>query len=166
MTNGTEVEKNPRIYEVSFLIAPSLPEEKVLETVAQIKDIFEKNGGAVVSDEFPKMRPLAYTVEKKFGGRIYKYDTAYFGSIKFESEATVLPLLKEFLEKSETIVRFLLVKTVRENTMASSKFIHAIHTDETKEPKHEMKREAVAEPAAPKMTTEELDKTIEELVVE
>ncbi len=166
MTNVAEDAKVPRIYEASFLITPSLPEEKLLALTASIKDVILSRQAIILSEEMPKMRALAYTVERTAQGRVYKYDTAYFGWLKFEGDPDLLPLLKEFLEKSEHVIRFLLIKTVRENTMASLKFIHAIRTDDGKEPRREVKREPSAEPAAPKMTTEELDKTIEELVVE
>lgn len=162
MTNGDIEIENPRIYEVGFLLAPSLTEEKVSEAVASLKSVLQDS--AVIAEEHPKLRQLAYTIEKAWQGRNYKYDSAYFGWIKFEAPATILPILTEYLDKEENVVRYLLTKTVRESTLVPSKLIHAIRTDDGKEPK-EVKREKV-EVVGPKMTTEELDKTIEELVVE
>ena len=147
-----DTEKEMRVYEASFLLAPSLADEKLLQTLAAIKEILTKNNATILSEGFPKLRPLAYSINK--------YESAFFGWLKFESASETLVLLREFLKNNKEVIRFLIIKTVRENAVITPIFFGKIRPRAEKD---SAKEETLA---VPKMTNEELDKTIEELVVE
>ncbi|HEY4496132.1 MAG TPA: 30S ribosomal protein S6 [Candidatus Paceibacterota bacterium] len=145
-----------RIYEVGFLLKPTLTEKKILETFAAIKEILANQGAIMISESFPKPRPLAYPVKK--------LDSAFFGWVKFESNSEALDILSKFLKNNDEVIRFLVVKTIRENsiiTPVAPAFFSKVKERTGKQEK--VKEESIT---GPKMTTEELDKTIAELVVE
>lgn len=147
-----DADKETHIYEVGFLLMPALAEEKLLQTFAAIKEVLVNNGAAIIGEGFPKSRPLAYPIKK--------FESAFFGWLKFESNSEALTTLREFLKNNSEVIRFLLVKTVRESAVATPVFFG--------KPRSRLEKNSKKEetPVGPKMTTAELDKTIEELVVE
>src|SRR6185503_4255804 len=153
-------EKAPqRAYELAYLVSPNTAEDKVAETVSSLKTLIEKRGAFVLSDEFPKFRQLAYTLIKPLGGKNEKYTNAYFGWIKFEAGADSLAALKADLEHEQILVRFLLVKVDRESKFPSKPAFWRKESPKRETPKPEAK-------TGPAMSEAEIDKTIEELVVE
>lgn len=81
--DATEQAEN-RIYEIGFHIVSSIPEEKLPAEMTIIKDLLESVKATVISEEFPKLRALTYTMTKVVGPKHLKFDTAYFGWVKFE----------------------------------------------------------------------------------
>lgn len=151
-----------KIYEVGYLLVPELAEAAVAEEVNNIKTIIlDTFGGSEISSEMPKAIELAYEMEKQVGAKKEKYGRAHFGWIKFELESGKINEIKSALEKDNRIIRFLIIKTVRENTMAVKKVFTRPVAVATARRKTELEGEPV-----PSMTEEELDKTIEELVIE
>lgn len=119
---GTEAEfPLKKIYEIGYRIVPSVSEEKIGAEIGAIKDVLEKNGAVVLSEESPKLRPLSYDMFKSVAGRYQKFSQAYFGWVKFEAAVDAVSLIKAWLDKNESILRFLIIKTVRENTMTVPK---------------------------------------------
>jgi len=110
-----------RIYEVGYLVLPTLPEDKVAAAVGDLKAALEKSNAVVISDENPRVTRLAYSIEKVIDNKKNKFDTAYFGWVKFEAPAEAAQDLKGSLDRNEKFVRFMIIKTVRENTMAPKK---------------------------------------------
>ena len=145
---------NSRVYELGLQIVPSVAEENVPTIFSGIKDAIEKAGGAFISEEYPKLRPLAYTMVKSHAGQNTKFSMAYFGWVKFEMESGEIASIKEKVEKDLKILRYILIKTVREDTLQSHKLTQRRERVEKK-----------AESSEP-ISEAELDKTIEGLVVE
>jgi len=127
MENNTAVEKNEdsRVYEVGYLLSPEIAEESVMSHVVAIKDIIASFGGVLISDEYPKPIELAYDMEKVISNKKEIYSRAYFGWVKFDGDPSTMDSLKAKLELDPMIIRFLLIKTVRENTMSSKKTFSA-----------------------------------------
>jgi len=153
------------IYEIGYLLAPTLAEEALAEEVSTFRAVVEKNGGLFISEEFPKMRPLAYTMTVITDTKRTKFDHAYFGWIKFEIERGRLVDIKKDLEKNHKIIRFLLVRTVRESTLSIPK-ISAVRRPEIGKPEMRPDSSLKSPEVKEKMTEEELDKSIEDLVIE
>ncbi|OHA18748.1 MAG: 30S ribosomal protein S6 [Candidatus Taylorbacteria bacterium RIFCSPHIGHO2_01_FULL_46_22b] len=153
---NTEEKGQTRVYEVAYLVSPHVAEDKIAEVVSHIKQALEQRGAFVISDEYPKFRPLAYTVVRQHEGKNEKYQTAYFGWVKFELGASTLADLKKTLEQENRLIRFLIVKVDRETKLSVRPQFWRKETVHKETPK----------PDAPKMTEAEIDKTIEELVVE
>ena len=92
------------------------------------------------------------------GGLRRKFDKAYFGWVKFEMDNKDIAAVKKSLDANENVLRFLLIKTVRENTLYGSKLVAA---EEVAKKKATVKKEEKA-PAS----QEEIDKSIDELIKE
>ena len=127
----------------------------------QIKSIVEENEGVIVSEGMPKMTILAYDISKDIDSKKQKFNRAYFGWIKFEIEASKITLIKNKIESLQNVLRFLIIKTVRENTMHTPKipmFKKDLSTSSGQEKGEEHTEK-------PKVSEAEIDKSIDELVI-
>ena len=139
------------VYEIGFHLAPTLEEEGVFKVVTQIKKGLSSSGGELLSEENPKMIALSY--------EIGKFDKALFGWLKFQIAPSKIEAFKAFMEGQKEIIRFLIVKTDKENN---------IHYHKISMPKKEEMREvkeAEMHEEAKKTSVEEIDKSIEELII-
>jgi len=119
MPEGAE----PRIYELGYHFVPTLAEENLPATYTKLKELILSFGGEVISDEMPKLIPLAYTIKKLIANVWNKFDNAYFGWVKFYMDADKVLELKKKLDLDKEVVRFLILKTVKENTIAAKRFV-------------------------------------------
>lgn len=155
-------EERKQVYEAGFHIIPTVSEDVVTQKVAEIRSLIESNGGAIISEEFPKSRALAYTLVKASAGANKRYHSAYFGWFKFEAPSEAAGAVKKGLDNADYILRHLIVKTVRENTMSNLAKILG-QSEEGAEPAAKKPVEAAAiVPAA--LSAEEIDKSIEKMV--
>lgn len=164
-------EAETQIYEVGFHIVSSVSEDTVSGEVEAIKSLIEKSGGVFIADEFPKKISLAYTITKDIEGKRQRFDTAYFGWIKFEMKTDSIIDLKEGMDVNKNILRFLIIKTVKESTLMPKSVISPkAEVIKSVKPlpagRQEKPKEVVNEKAKTPVSEEELDKTIEELIVE
>jgi len=111
------------VYELGYLLVPTVGEEDLGIEYGNIKELLNSLGAGVISDEMPKMMTLAYPMQKVVANVRHKFTTAYFGWIKFTLEKAKVAELKKKLDLSDTVIRFLIVKTVKENTIASKRFM-------------------------------------------
>lgn len=151
---------DPKIYEIGFHIVPTVPEDGIGARVTAIRDVIESKGAHVIADEFPRHTELTYGITKVASNKRALYRTAYFGWIKFEIDPKEIKSIEAELKADDFILRFILVKTVRENTMAPKKALQA----KREESGDKVVREEKAE-EKPQLSEEELDKTIEDLVI-
>ena len=152
-------EREIKVYEIGYLIVPSIPEEKVSGQVSAIKDILSKHKAEVIADESATLRPLAYTMVKKIGTTNRRFDSAYFGWIKFEAAPVEVRLIEKEVKEVESILRFLLINTVREHTLLSSKL-------NLGEPFDKKTPEGVAKaPVSIEDMDKSIDKTVSDLTV-
>ncbi|MCX6757886.1 MAG: 30S ribosomal protein S6 [Candidatus Nomurabacteria bacterium] len=147
----------PRVYEVGYLLSNAIEEAEVPVEYGNLKDFVASFGGVIISDEMPKKIDLAYTIEKVIKNIKHKFDSAYFGWIKFEMTPEKVLELKKKLDLDIKIVRFIIIKTVRENTLAVKKFVRS----DIK--RHTPKLRAEGE-EAPEINKEEIDKEIDAMV--
>lgn len=160
MSEEVKKEKNEdgRIYEVGYLLVPSIAEEDLSVVYGNLKEMVSTFGGEIISDEMPKMIPLAYTISKVISNVRNKFNTAYFGWIKFEMDTEKIVEMKKKLDLSDNIIRFLILKTVRENTIATKKFMRGDVHKKIKTEKSEN-----GEDATP-INKEEIDKEIDAMI--
>jgi len=126
--NATPTIKAPKtdsskIYEIGYILVASLPEEKIGEEVASLKDLLVKNESEVISSEDPILIDLAYSMVKVVSTERQKYSRGYFGWIKFEGEPEALVAIKKVLDLSPSMLRYIIIKTVRENTLLNGKMV-------------------------------------------
>lgn len=106
------------VYEVGYLMVPTIAEENLGGEVTVFKDMFTENGAIFISDEYPKLIELAYEMSRSIENKKQKFSYGYFGWVKFECTTDQAKIIKDILDKNEKLIRFLMIKTVRENTMS------------------------------------------------
>jgi ribosomal protein S6 len=152
----TDVAKDPVIYEVGYHIVPIVGEDNLGARATKVRDAIESHKGIIISDEFPRSVDLVYPIAKVAANKRATYSSAYFGWFKFQALPDAVRAIDADLKKDVEILRYIIVKTVRENTMSSKKALREAKREETQtdEPREEK----------PKMTDEEMDKTVDDLV--
>ena len=116
-----EKEARTSVYEVGYLMVPTIAEENVGAEVTTFKDGLLEQGVTFISDEYPKMLELAYEMSRSVANKKQKFSYGYFGWVKFECTTTQALVIKEGLDKNEKLIRYLMIKTVRESTMSSKR---------------------------------------------
>lgn len=105
------------IYEIGYLLATSLPEEKVAEETDILQKIITDTGAPIIAEEAPRRQRLAYTMRKKtVSGSYDKYEEGYFGWFKFELDPNKIEAIKKAFDIRPAMLRNLVISTVRENT--------------------------------------------------
>jgi ribosomal protein S6 len=163
-----------QVYEIGFHIVPVVSVDALPAEVNAIRSLIESNGGAVIAEDAPALRGLAYPLSRMVSGKRQKFDTAHFGWVKFEIPAEHIKTIKDSLDKMHNVLRFLIIKTVKESTLLSplkrEKIAAALggHVLSPVEARAEHKPVAgvgaAGASASPKMSDEEMDKTIDSLV--
>ena len=151
---------NPKVYEVGYLLAPTLKEEEVPAIYGNLKELIVSLEGRIISDGMPVQINLAYTVQKVIQNAHHKYDSAYFGWVKFFMDPEKVLELKKKLDLDSNIIRFLTLKTVKENTIASKRFVKDVTRRKTQivNKSEEPKEEGTT------INKEEIDKEIDAMV--
>jgi ribosomal protein S6 len=150
------------VYEIGYLIATSIPEEKVPAEADNLKKIIIDAGATIIADEAPHLEQLAYAMRKKMvSGSYDTYDEAYFGWVKFELSSKKIEAVKKAIEVMPTMLRMLLITTVAENTYLGKRAASLVA-------KAPVAAAAVTEDKkdVPPVSIEEMDKSIDEMVKE
>jgi len=152
-----------KIYEVGYHIISSVAEENIPSEVAKIKEYLAAEKAVIISEEVPMLRPLAYTIKKAFGGAYKTFDKAYFGFIKFAlPESGDITKIDEKMKANPSVLRYIVVKTVRENTMYSPKI--TVFSDKEAKIKLPAKAEKIEKVAETSASAEEIDAGIDALI--
>ncbi|PIR39983.1 MAG: hypothetical protein COV33_02280 [Candidatus Zambryskibacteria bacterium CG10_big_fil_rev_8_21_14_0_10_34_34] len=159
-----DILEESQVYEVGFHLLPTVPEENLEAVVTNLQSLITKGGGTIISEEFPKMRPLAYDIKKRIDIKHITFSKAYFGWVKFEATSDLLGKINNGFKTAENVLRFIIVKTVRENTMQLVKSPIS-KRDENRE---EKSIPTVEKPSVKKVkiSDDELDKSIDQLVTD
>ncbi len=144
---------DPKIYEVGFHIIPTLAEEAVAKRVSAIREAIASINGTIIAEGAAKKMDLAYPMVKVAQNKRANYTSSFFGWFKFEAEPKGAKEIASALKADDEVLRFLLVKTVREDTMAPRKLFMK-------------KKEEVEAPEAEEvvLSEEEIDASIEKLI--
>ncbi|HEV3244965.1 MAG TPA: 30S ribosomal protein S6 [Candidatus Paceibacterota bacterium] len=160
----TDVEPGiSRVYEVGYLVSPSVKEEDVEKVVAEVRKEIETQGGSFIAEGAPSMTRLAYQISGLEGGKYVDHDRASFGWIKFEAPVAAAQALEESLKRNASVIRHIVFRTVREETRAHLKAPQLREVRRTDTIKTTPKR--AAETAAP-VSEADLDKALEDLTAE
>ena len=160
MEETNEVEVNSRVYEVGYLLVPTLSEDEILAMYGNFKELVSSLGGKIISDDMPRMIPLCYPMVKVLKNVRHKFDSAYFGWVKFFMDADKILDLKKKLDLDQNVIRFLMIKTVKENTIATKRFVHR---DVTHRKPFLAKKEGENEEVLP-INEKEIDKEIDAMI--
>ncbi len=165
-TKTIEEKEGVQVYELGFHIISSLNEEKMESALDTLRKEVTGHGGSLITEGSAELVDLAYTMTVNEGGKHTKYDTAYFGWIKFEMEpARAAELQREVLDADKNILRYILIKTLREETRAQMReetlqTLEEIKTTGTIAKKQVDDKDKIGEEVSDK----ELDKAVEDLV--
>ncbi len=156
-------EDRQQVYEIGYLLVSSIPEEKVASEVTSLKEILSKKGAEFIGEEAPELRTLAYTMIKKIGTSNIRFTQGYFGWFKFELSAKDIESVKKSFEENPSMLRSLVITTIRENTYLGKKAPVATIIKEEEIVVAEVVASEV--PVVP-ASVEEMDKSIDEMVKE
>lgn len=153
-----EKKETGNVYELAYLFVPTIPEDKILGSFGDLKALVDGFGGIAIAEEMPRLITLAYEMSRIINNKKTYFDTGYFGWLKFELDPAQVAEINAKLSRDESIIRFMIISTTRENTIASKKPF--VRGDFKKRPLD--KPTAVAD--APVLDKAELDKEIDALV--
>lgn len=134
------------VYELSYLFMPFIAEEQLPAKTMAIKDIVTAEGGVFITEEYPRLIELAYQMESRVGNKKEKYTSGYFGWMKFELLPEKIEAVSTLVKANQEVIRFLVVKTVKENTLISKRPLGKDvfkRKDAVQEPKVEINKEEV-----------------------
>jgi len=116
----------PRIYEAGYLMSPAVREEDLASRASELRESLTKLGANIIAEGDPEFIDLAYEMMRVIDNKNVRFEQGYFGWIKFELDPAQIGVLKELLDKNTLIIRFLLIKTVRDNTVIAKKSLGKI----------------------------------------
>lgn len=158
-----ENDKKMNVYEVGYLFVPTILEENVGGEVTRLKDALATHGSIFISDEYPKLLDLAYEMSRTISNKKAKFNKGYFGWIKFEMPVDEALKVKTMLDMDESLIRYILIKTVKENTISQKRAY--TKSDSRKKSSSDGKTEEKEE-VKESIDEETIDDEIEALVVE
>jgi len=88
-------------YEIMFIIAASLEEEKRGATIDMVKEIITEEGGEITNVDEWGMKKLAYPIQKKNEG--------YYMVMEFKASAELPLELDRRLKISDSIIRHMII---------------------------------------------------------
>lgn len=141
----TEDRKENTVYELGYLILPSIAEESLSDVVNTLKGIVKKVGGEEIASEDPLKFDLAYTMSKVVGARKYVVNDAWIGWVKFECEPSAIPEVNEAVMKLDEVLRFLIVKAPRETKFTFAEALRKLEEAEAAKAEPEVPAEAAPE---------------------
>lgn len=156
-------ENGATTYELGYHLVPSLGEDDLALRVTELQKAITAEGGSVISEGQPQACSLAYTMHKMRGGRWDRYDSTFFGWIRFKTHASAIATLKGVLDHDEHLVRYLLIKL--DPVALAPEPVRAPRRETTEvpvEPKALVKKQDDEEGG--EVSEEELDKQIEQLI--
>jgi small subunit ribosomal protein S6 len=95
-----------RKYETTFILDPSMGEEKIESEIKRVSDLIQGHGAKILQNDRWGMRKLSYPIAKKNQG--------YYVFILFEGEENLPKELEKFYVLNESCLRFLTVKSETE----------------------------------------------------
>ena len=100
-----------RHYENLVIVKPTLTEEEIKATLAQVDTIIEENGGEIVARDNMGMRKLAYPIDKNLRGYYY---VAYY-----KVAPSAISEIERRFRINEELIRFVTIKYDSKRELAS-----------------------------------------------
>ena len=159
MEDNTKDLGDLEVYEIDYHIAPTISEENLQAELAKIHEVLSNSEVSIIGEGNPQMRQLAYEMTKKVDTKNFKFNKAFFGWIKFETEKSKIAEIKNGINSISSIIRFIILKTIKTNIAPIPKF--SFYKKDVDAETEQNKKREVRE-----MDEKEIDKSIDELVVE
>jgi ribosomal protein S6 len=136
----TQMTEDAKLYELGFHIIPTGGDEKASEVFSVIEEIISKNNGEVVKSAAPKAIELAYTIITKIAAKNERFNTSYFGWIKFTTSSEDIELIKEEMASNEDVIRYIIVKTVDDDEHSTTKLVAEEESEDDSEEEEETEK--------------------------
>ena len=156
----------PRIYEIGYLLSPSVRDEDLENRVNEIKETLTKFGATIILEGAPEFIDLAYEMTRVIDNKNIRFNQANFGWLKIEVSPSSIASIKEFLDANTLVIRYLLILTTKENTTIGKKPLSKIIKGERKALSSDETGEVKEEILAPEVVEAELDNDIKEMIKE
>ncbi|MCB9819479.1 30S ribosomal protein S6 [Candidatus Nomurabacteria bacterium] len=105
--------KESQSYELAFHVLPTIAEGEVNTVFGAIKDLIKKEGGEIFDEEAPERFELAYEVIKHLESKNRRFNSAYFGWVRFKAMPQDTVRINAEIEHNVSILRHLLIKLSR-----------------------------------------------------
>src|SRR3989338_1610335 len=146
-------------YELTLLISGSIAEDQHPTILSQVKGLLEENGGRITGSEELGRKKLAYAIKQLRHGFYFVYE--------FDLSPRSLKSVEKNLKLNNNILRFLTVKKhfktaeeiSREERIKASKI-----KEQLQRQKETMAEKPEARADKPKVSLEDLDKKLDELL--
>lgn len=125
-----EEEINARVYEISYILVPTMSETQAIEKINSLKASIAALGGSFISEESPYMRDLSYEMLRVIKNINNRFDTGYFGWVKYEISAEIISKIDKSLRLDEDVVRYLIIKADRDVNIMTRKEMQQAQVDE------------------------------------
>ena len=96
------MEKEPKKYEITYLLAPSIAEDALANTVQAIHTAIEEEKGFISHSESPRKRHLAYPVGKE--------TSAYFGWTRCTLPPNAISAVEKKIKADPSVIRHIIVE--------------------------------------------------------
>lgn len=100
-------------YELAFHVLPTVAEGEVAEIADAIKAEITTHEGVIGEGETPARIELAYSIEKYLEGKYRKFNSAYFGWVRFTAPASSIEEINEFLSSHQSVLRHMVLKLTK-----------------------------------------------------
>jgi small subunit ribosomal protein S6 len=135
-----------RVYEISYILVPTITEDAAAEKISSLKQSIADLGASFISEEEPYMRDLAYEMLRVIKNVNNRFDTGFFGWIKFELDPANLTKVEKILKLDEDVIRYIAVKADRNINIYTKKIVAKSFTEEVNiDTTKEVEVEALAE---------------------
>lgn len=158
--------KEPRVYEIGYLLVPQIKEEEIDAQVDALRKIITDKGGLPIAEGRPELIDLAYPMSKDIENKRNEYTKGYFGWIKFDVSPEQSLVIKKEMDALKVMIRNLLINTVREDTRAKVPVASKPVAKKEEAPAQAPVVAPEVKEDAPELTEEELDAKIDELAGE
>ncbi|MEM9337017.1 MAG: 30S ribosomal protein S6 [Patescibacteria group bacterium] len=119
-------------YEFAFHVLPTVAEGEVAGVFEDLKSLIAKAGGSATSEEAPQRFDLAYEIVKHLEGKNRKFNSAYFGWVRFTLAPEALEGLTEEIEADTRLLRYLIIRLTRVEEENPFNFHEALAKDDKK----------------------------------
>lgn len=101
--------REPVAYELAFHFLPTVAEGEVETEFQSLKATLADAGATLFDEEMPERIELAYEIEKRIDGKLRRFDSAYFGWVRFEAAPAHIAAVTAAVKNTPAILRYLLV---------------------------------------------------------
>src|SRR5690606_2480762 len=114
-----EFAPEPRIYELGYLIMSSVDEGDLGNERDALVAHITQSKGIIIDEAQPVLIDLAYDMDKLINNKKHTFSQAYFGWVKFDMAPSDVEAFTDAVELTPSVLRSIVVKTVRDNTLTS-----------------------------------------------